>query len=153
MPVNYVGLGLVLLGVALLVAEAYLPTFGVVGVGGVTAFILGGVLLFDRALPGYGISMTLIVVLALSAAAFVALAAALAARARRKPVVTGPEELIGSTGMLIEVAGREGYARIRGERWRVACADSLAAPGARIRVVAVDGLTLLVTGDAPPPGA
>ena len=153
MPVNYAGLGLLLLGVALLIAEAYLPTFGIVGLGGVTALILGGVLLFDRDASGFGVSLGFMTALALSAAALVALAATLAARARRRPVVTGREALIGSTGTLIEVTGREGYAQVHGERWHVTSAELLGPSGARVRVVAIDGLTLVVASDTHVRGA
>jgi membrane-bound serine protease (ClpP class) len=79
LPVNFAGLGLILLGIALLVAEAFLPSFGVVGLGGIAAFVIGAVLLFDGEMPGFGIPPLLIGVLAAAAAALVLVVAAMAA--------------------------------------------------------------------------
>jgi membrane-bound serine protease (ClpP class) len=152
LPVNYAGLGLVLLGLGCLVAEAFLPTFGVLGFGGIVAFAFGAVMLIDTDVPGYGIPLPLVAGLALGGAVFVACVSGVALRARRRPVVTGSEAMVGSEGEIIDdglhAAGEgsatsTGWARVRGERWRVACALALEA-GARVRVTARDGLTLTV---------
>lgn len=140
LPVNYAGFALLILGVALIVAEAFLPSFGVIGVGGIVAFVFGGVLLFDRETPGVELSLGLVVGLAVTSAAVLIWLVGMAARARRRPVVSGRDTLIGAEGELIEVNGSQGYAEIQGERWRVA-SDAPLSPGERIRVVAVDGLT------------
>jgi membrane-bound serine protease (ClpP class) len=144
LPVNYAGLALLVLGFGLIAAEFFLPSFGVFGIGGIAAFIFGGVLLFDATTPIAGGSLTLLVALAVLSACFLFFVVGMAVRARRRPVVTGEEELIGSGGELIEVDNREGYARVHGERWRVTSDVPLAA-GQRIRVTAVHGLTLRVT--------
>nr|WP_321814973.1 MULTISPECIES: nodulation protein NfeD [unclassified Paraburkholderia] len=152
LPVNYAGLGLVLLGLGCLVAEAFLPTFGVLGLGGIVAFAFGAVMLIDTDVPGYGIPLPLVAGLALGGAVFVACVSGVALRARRRPVVTGSEAMVGSEGEIIDdglqapgegAAASTGWARVRGERWRVACALPLGA-GARVRVTARDGLTLTV---------
>jgi membrane-bound serine protease (ClpP class) len=151
LPINYAGLGLVVLGLACLVAEAFLPTFGVLGFGGIAAFAIGALMLIDTDVPGYGVPIPLIAGLALSGAAFVATVSSVALRARRRPVVTGAEAMVGSVGEVIDEGlqpdgrmGSTGWARERGERWRVACAAPLAA-GSRVRVTARSGLTLTVT--------
>jgi membrane-bound serine protease (ClpP class) len=141
MPVNYAGLALVLLGLGLMAAEAYSPTFGVFGVGGVIAFIAGGILLFDADVPGYGVPLSLLFGLAAASAAIVVLGGGMALRARRRPVVSGSEELAGAQGEVLEVDGDEAWALVRGERWKVR-ADSPLSPGQPVRVVALQGLTL-----------
>ncbi|WP_028230960.1 NfeD family protein [Paraburkholderia mimosarum] len=155
LPVNYAGLGLVLLGLACLIAEAFLPTFGVLGFGGIVAFAIGALMLIDTSVPGYGIPIPLIAGLALGGAAFVATVSSVALRARRRPVVTGAEAMVGSIGEVIDeglhpdprpghAALSTGWARVHGERWRVACDAPLGA-GSRVRVTARSGLTLTVT--------
>ncbi|RQH02170.1 NfeD family protein [Paraburkholderia dinghuensis] len=158
LPVNYAGLGLVLLGLACLVAEAFLPTFGVLGFGGIVAFAIGSLMLIDTNTPGYGIPLPLIAGLALGGAAFVGTVSSVALRARRRPVVTGAEAIVGSIGEVIDdglqpdkrtaVAGSgplaTGWARVLGERWQVACDAPLAA-GSRVRVTGRSGLKLTVT--------
>jgi membrane-bound serine protease (ClpP class) len=143
LPVNYAGLALILLGVALLVAETYAASFGVLGFGGVVAFVLGSVLLFDTGAPGFGVNLGVIAGLALGAVAVLALTLFLVLRARRAPVVTGAGALLGQTAEVLEDFSGEGWARLMGERWRVRSAVPLAA-GARVRVTRMDGLLLTV---------
>jgi len=156
LPVNYAGLALILLGIALLAAEVVTPTLGVLGVGGVVAFIAGGLLLFDRDIPGFGLPLPLILGLAASSAAVVLLGGGMALRARRRPVVSGREEMVGAEGIVLERADGGAWAQVHGERWRVTSPDPL-QPGQRIRVIGMQGLTLqvraervaLTQGDAP----
>ncbi|WP_133645856.1 NfeD family protein [Paraburkholderia flava] len=150
LPINYVGLGLILLGLAFLIAEAFLPTFGTLGFGGIVAFAVGALMLIDTDVPGYGIPLSLIAALAVCGALFVFGVSNVALRARRRPVVTGSEALIGSLGVLLDdgVATRndaslEGWARVHGERWRVACSTPLDA-GRTVRVTGRRGLLLTV---------
>jgi membrane-bound serine protease (ClpP class) len=142
LPVNYAGLGLILLGIALLAAELLSPSFGVFGVGGVIAFIAGGLLLFDRDVPGFGVPLALILVLAAASAAVVLLGGGMALRARRRPVVSGREEMIGAGGRVLAV-GAQSWAEVHGERWRIDSAEPL-RPGQAVRVLSIDGLTLRV---------
>jgi len=141
LPVNYVGLALIVLGLAFMVAEVFFPSFGSLGIGGLIAFVVGAIFLMDTEVPGYGIPIPLIAGLALSSAAFMILIGGMAAKARGRPVVTGREELLGAGGEVIEAAGDESWARVRGETWRVRSAERL-APGRRVRVTGVDGLIL-----------
>jgi len=149
LPTNYAGLALILLGMALLAAEVLAPSFGVLGVGGVVAFIAGGLLLFDRDIPGLGVPLPLIFGLAASSAAVVLLGGGMAWRARRRPVVSGQEEMIGAVAEVL-VVGEDGvWALVHGERWKVHSPAAL-APGQRVRVVALHGLTLEVRADIDP---
>jgi membrane-bound serine protease (ClpP class) len=147
LPINYAGLALILLGIAFMIAEVFLPSFGSLGIGGVVAFVFGAVLLVDSDVPGFGIPIPLIAGLGLATAAFVILIGGMAAKARMRPVVSGREELVGSAGEVIEVAPGETWARVHGETWRIRSSAPL-APGAHVRVTAVDGLVLEVTPQA-----
>ncbi|MGF6381664.1 membrane-bound serine protease (ClpP class) [Paraburkholderia atlantica] len=154
LPVSYVGLGLIFLGIAFLIGEAFLPTFGSLGFGGVVAFVVGAMMLMDTDVPGYGIPLPLIAAVVVFSAAFVLGVSRLALRARRRPVVTGSEALIGCVGVVLDggllpepehsASGPlGGWARVHGERWRVS-STTPAAPGQSVRVTARNGLTLTV---------
>ncbi|WP_175887738.1 NfeD family protein [Burkholderia contaminans] len=157
LPISYAGLGLVLLGLGCLVAEAFLPTFGVLGFGGIVSFTIGALMLIDTEVPGYGIPWPVIASLALGGGLLVAGVSSVALRARRRPVVTGAEAMVGSIGEVLDdglladqphgTAGAApsavGWARVRGERWRVASSAPLAA-GCRVRVTGRHGLLLTV---------
>jgi membrane-bound serine protease (ClpP class) len=144
LPVNYAGLTLVLLGLAFLIAEAFLPSYGSLGVGGIIAFVIGAVMLIDTDVPGFGVPYWLIGSLALTSAAFIFLVGGVALTARRRPVVTGHEELIGSVGVVLEDTDAEGWARVRSEQWRVQSPVPLKR-GQDVRVTARNGLILIVT--------
>jgi len=144
LPVNYAGLALILLGIAFFVAEAFLPSYGALGIGGVAAFAFGALLLIDSELPGFGIPPSFIVIVTLVSAALVLAIAGMAAKARRRPVVSGTRRMIGALGEVIEFAGAEGWAAVDGERWRVRAAQPLHA-GQRVRITRIDGLTLDVS--------
>jgi len=146
LPVNYAGLGLILLGMALLAAELLTPSFGVLGVGGVVAFVAGALLLFDRDIPGFGVPLALVFGLAATSAVAVLAGGGMALRARRRPVVSGAEELVGADGIVLDDGPGGTWARVHGERWRVRGPARLAA-GQRVRVRAVHGLTLEVQSD------
>jgi membrane-bound serine protease (ClpP class) len=141
LPVNYVGLALILLGVALMVAEALAPSFGVLGIGGAAAFVLGSILLMDVDVPGYEINLGVIAGVALSAVALLAATLYLLWRARHSPVVTGEGGISGHSVVALEAIDGEGWAEFAGERWRVRSARPLAR-GQRARVLRRDGLRL-----------
>ena len=143
LPVNYAGLLLVLLGLGFLVAEAFFPSYGSLGVGGIVAFVIGAVMLIDTDVPGFGVPYWLIGALALISAAFVFLVGGLAVRSQRRPIVTGSEELIGSVGVTLEDVETEGWARVRSEQWRVQSPVPLKR-GQNVRVTGRDGLVLTV---------
>ncbi|MBO0765486.1 MAG: nodulation protein NfeD [Hyphomicrobiaceae bacterium] len=145
LPVNYAGLALLALGVALMVAEAFLPSFGVVGLGGIAAFILGAVFLFDPSQSDVPIKASWPVVASLAAvsAAFFLGVVGFAMRARSRPVLTGAEELLGSVAEVVYWSGGAGRVRVRGEIWSAEGGAILAA-GQKVRVIGRSGLTLAV---------
>jgi membrane-bound serine protease (ClpP class) len=141
LPVSYAGLALVLLGIAFMVAELFVPAYGSLGVGGLIAFVTGSVMLIDTDVPGFSVPLPLVLAVAAVSAAFVFVVIGTALKARRRPVVSGREELIGSEGVVLEDCEREGWARVHGETWRVRCRTPLKM-GQRVRVAAMDGLLL-----------
>lgn len=147
LPVNYVGLALILLGIVLMIAEALAPSFGAMGVGGLVAFVFGSIMLMDIEVPGYGVNRGIIFGIAAAGGAIFGLTLYLLWRARQAPVVTGDRTLIGHTIEVLEpidgVGETEGWGWIAGERWRVRTSTPL-KPGDRPRVTAMDGLTLIV---------
>ena len=144
LPVNYTGLALIALGVALMVGEAFDPGIGVVGLGGAAAFVLGSIMLFDGDTPGMEVSLVLIGSVATVSAGLFLFAMMMLMRARRREVVTGPEEMIRSRAEVIEWHGRRGRVRVHGEVWKAQGDDQL-SPGQTVRVSAIDGLTLIVS--------
>jgi len=147
LPVNYAGLALILLGIAFMVAEAFLPAFGSLGIGGLIAFVIGSVILIDDTdLPGFEIPYALIGGVTAASAAFVFLVMGMAVRNRRRPVVSGREYLIGAAGEALEDFEGEGWARVQGETWRVRSAAPVRR-GDRLRVARIDGLILTVELD------
>jgi membrane-bound serine protease (ClpP class) len=156
LPINYTGLALILLGIAFFVAEAFMPSYGALGLGGIAAFVFGALLLIDSELPGFGIPLPLIGGLALLSAAFVIFVARMAFSAHARPVVSGTQRLVGTGALVIEFDAQsgEGWAELEGERWRIRAAEAL-APGQAVEVARVDGLLLEVrpTAPAPPPSS
>lgn len=146
MPISYAGLALILLGVVLMISEAFVPSFGALGLGGVAAFVIGSVMLVDTDLPGYGLPWALILPVAAASALFSFFIASMALRARRRPVVTGAEELIGAPGEILDDMQHEGWARVHGEQWRVRSSVPLKR-GSAVRVRARHDLILDVDLD------
>jgi len=145
LPVNYGGLALLAFGIALMVAEAFMPSFGVVGLGGIVAFALGALFLFDPAQSDIPIAVSWQVVAALAAvsAAFFAGVLGFAVRARGRPVRAGAEQLLGSVGEVASWADGKGRIRLDGEIWEARSQAALAV-GQKVRVVGRSGLTLAV---------
>ncbi len=146
MPISYAGLALIILGIVLMISEAFIPSFGALGLGGIIAFVIGSVMLIDTDLPDYGIPWMLIVPVAFGSALFSFFVAGMAIRARARPVVTGAEEMIGAPGEILEDLEHEGWARIHGEQWRVRSAVPLKR-GSRVRVRARHDLLLDVEAE------
>ncbi|HEX4596925.1 MAG TPA: nodulation protein NfeD [Burkholderiaceae bacterium] len=145
LPVNWAGVGLILLGTALMIAEVFLPTFGVVGVGGIVALVVGGMMLIDSEGGQVAIPFPFLVGLAAVSAAVIFGFGTFALRARRRPVVSGREGLVGAAGVVTWVDDEGAWARVQGASWRVRSREPLAA-GTAVRVDKVDGLTLEVSG-------
>lgn len=144
LPVNYAGLALIMLGLALMVAEAFAPSFGILGLGGGAAFILGATLLFDTDAPGFTLSLTVIVGTAAVGGGLMFLVLGMAIRAARRPVVVGVEDVPRHAVRVIDWSGGSGHVELQGEHWRATGPADL-EPGASVKIVNRDGLTLAVT--------
>jgi membrane-bound serine protease (ClpP class) len=143
LPINAVGALLLLVGIALMAVEAFAPNFGVLGIGGITAFIFGSLMLIDGDIPGMEISLAFVVPLAATSALVLAGIGVFALRARQRPAVVGAEAMLGSTAVALENFEHEGWVQAFGERWH-ARSETALTRGTRARIVAVDGLTLVV---------
>lgn len=143
LPIDYAGAALVLLGVALMVAEIFIGSFGVIGAGGVAAFAIGSIIMFQSNAPGFALSLSLVIAATVVTAGFLILVFALLLRSRRHRVVTGSEAMIGAEGETVEWQGDRGKIRVMGEIWTARALQPL-TPGARIRVVGRKDLVLTV---------
>jgi len=143
LPVNYTGLGLILLGVILMVAEAFVPSVGALGIGGVIAFVFGSIILMDSGVPGFEISLPLIAGIAFTSSVLFTLILVMVFRARHRPVVSGREEMLGATAMVTSDFETEGWVRIHSETWSARTTVPL-HKGDKVQVTGMDGLTLLV---------
>jgi membrane-bound serine protease (ClpP class) len=142
LPIDYAGLALVLLGLGLMATEAFVPSFGAFVLGGMSAFVIGSLMMFEA--PGGELPLAVIAGATLASAALFGLVLALLVRARRRPVVSGTAALVGSLGRTINSwSSQQGEVIVQGERWRAQAAGALQS-GQVIRVVGREGLTLLV---------
>ncbi|WP_090194514.1 NfeD family protein [Pseudomonas pohangensis] len=146
LPLNYAGMVLIMLGFAFIAAEAFLPSFGILGIGGVLSFGIGALILIDTEVPNFGIPLPLIISLATFSGLLVFAIVSMALRARRQQLVGGDQELIGSLARIEAVQTDDplrGWLSLQGERWQVISQAPL-QPGAAVRVLARQGLLLEV---------
>jgi membrane-bound serine protease (ClpP class) len=145
LPVSTTGLLLIVFGLALLVLELKVPSFGALGIGGTISLVVGSVMLTRDAIPGVEVGLGLIVATALALAAIILFLGRLALAAQRRRPVTGVEGMLGLDGLAREPLepGVPGYVDVRGEMWRASSREMVPA-GHRVRVVGLDGLTLVV---------
>jgi len=141
LPVNFAGLALILVGLALIVGEALMPSFGILGIGGIVAFVFGSVILMDA--DNLSISLPMIGGIALLAAVLMLWVMTRFVGLRRRPAKGGQEELVGSEARVLEDFEGKGHVRLMGERWN-ARSDRPLVQGQRVRVARVDGLTVEV---------
>ena len=143
LPVNYAGMGLILLGVALMVGEAFQPSFGVLGIGGLIAFVTGSIFLMDTDVPGFGIDISVIASFAIISALVFIVVIGMAIKARRQPVVSGLEQLVGGEATVLADFDRQGRVSIHSEAWQALSSAPL-RKGQLVKVSAIEGLTLRV---------
>lgn len=143
LPVNYAGLALILLGVGLLVAEAFLFSHGILGTGGVVAFVLGASILVDAEMPEFRISWSLIGGIAVVSSALIVVMVRAALGSRRRKVVTGVEEMIGAPGTVQDWSDGKGHVFVHGERWS-ASGDRQLRKGEPVRITGLSELTVEV---------
>lgn len=144
MSVNYTGLALIIAGMVFIAAEAFVTSFGVLGVAGIAGFVVGSMMLVDTHSPDFAMHfLPVIIVLSIAAALFFALVINMAWRARRRKIVSGLPTLIGKKGQI--QADEHGRISIllEGEQWQVSAKEPLKA-GDTVTVVRNEGLTLIV---------
>ncbi len=143
LSVNYAGLALIGLGVVLIVAETFVPSFGALGIGGIIAFVMGSIMLLDSGAPGFTIAWQLIGAMGLAGALVLLAIVSFAVRARGRPVTTGAEALLRDRAEAVESFERQGFVRVHGEIWNAVSPEPV-REGQRLRIRKVDGLTLQV---------
>jgi len=143
LPINYAGIGLIMLGIGLMVAEAFAPSFGALGIGGAAAFVIGAAIVIDTEAPEYQISWTLIGTMAVTSLVLAAVVTRLAISSYRRQVATGIEQMSGVLGEVTDWHGGRGHVIAHGERWK-ALSEAPLSPGQPVRVTGVEGLVLRV---------
>jgi membrane-bound serine protease (ClpP class) len=143
LPVNYAGMALIILGLAFMVGELFMPSFGALGIGGLIAFIVGSIILFDTEGTGFEISLWLIGATAVTSAVIMMFGLGLAVRSFRRGVVSGAEEMLSATGKAMQDFEQEGRVFVHGEIWTAKSSQPLRA-GQAVRVIGRDGLKLEV---------
>ena len=144
LPISYAGFAMMLFGLALMIAEAFAPSFGILGLGGGLAFIIGSIFLMDTSAPGYGISPALVGTLGLLNLAFFAFVLGAVIQARKRPVVTGTDIMVGTKAVALEDFGSEGKVKTKGEIWQARSPVPVQADQ-DLKITGTDGLVLLVT--------
>jgi len=143
LSVNYAGLALVVVGVGMIIAEFFFPTFGSLGLGGLVAFVVGSLILFDTDIPGMNIGLPVIAAVATVGGLVIVAMSWVASRSLRRPVVTGVQTMIGARAEVMEAFNGKGRIRYGGELWNARSSSSLQS-GQIVRITQVDGLTLWV---------
>ena len=143
LPINFAGAALVLVGIGLMIAEVHLGAFGVIGIAGVIAFGIGSFMMFNSGVPGFQLSLAVVITAMAITAVLFLLVLTMLLRSRKRPVVTGKEALLGAEGEALGWQAEEGRVRVLGEIWRARATQPL-TPGTRVKVIDRDGLVLFV---------
>ena len=143
LPVNYVGLALIIVGFVLIIAETFIPSFGALGIGGTAAFIFGAIMMFDSGIPGFGISKIFVFSFAIVIAGMLFLLVSYLLKFRRRGAVSGKGSIVGGTGRAMQSFTGEGKIWLEGESWSAISSVAIEKDQA-VTVRAIDGLTLLV---------
>jgi membrane-bound serine protease (ClpP class) len=146
LPINYVGLALLALGIIFMVSEAFVPSFGILGIGGAAAFVIGSIMLMDIDAPGFTVSPMLVGSVAVVSSGIFLVVMTMLLRSRRRAVVTGAEQLLDSHAEVIDWQGTRGHVRVHGEIWKARAKTELQS-GGRVSVNSIDGLVLVVSPD------
>jgi membrane-bound serine protease (ClpP class) len=145
LPVRYAGLGLILFGMLLLLAEVKVPSHGILTVGGIISFVLGALMLTDTSVaPLLRVSWQVIIVMTILVLVFFLFVVGAGVRAHQRKVRTGEEGMLGGKGHALETLRPVGEVMVLGERWRARATEGEIGEGEEIEVVGQDGLTLLV---------
>lgn len=150
LPLSYAGLALLVLGLALMIAEAFAPGVGILGIGGLVAFVVGSIMLIDTDIPAFRIHWSVIALSAATSALLLFLVLSMALRAWKRPVVSGDPAILDSPAEAMEDFTTEGWVRLQGEPWK-ATSTSPVQRGDRLRVKRKEGLRLDVEPDPETP--
>ena len=143
LAVNYAGLILIALGVVLIVAEAFAPSFGILGFGGLTSFVLGSIMLFDSGIPGFEVSRLLIGSIAFLGGLIILGLVFFLARTLKRPIVSGIEGMLGEQGIALEDFDSKGDVLVHGERWQAKTSEPV-KKGQGIEITAVKNMLVLI---------
>ena len=141
LPVNYAGLALIFLGVALMIGEAYAPSFGALGIGGIAAFVFGSIMMFDSGIPGFGISLAFVIGLALVFALLIIWMLGYLVKLRRRGAVSGVESIVGGVATAMDSFSGDGMVWLEGESWHARSSVPI-SKDQQVVVRAMDGLIL-----------
>lgn len=144
LPVDFAGVSLIVLGLALMGAEAFSPSFGILGFGGLASFMFGATIMFDTDVPEFQIDWSIIGAVGVFSAVLIIVVSRLGLKSHRLPVQTGKEELIGARGEVADWEDGIGHVFVHSERWNAAGPASL-EQGASIVVEGIDGLQLSIS--------
>lgn len=141
LPVSYAGLGLIALGICLMTAEAFVPSFGILGLGGIVAFVFGSIMLMDTELPAYQVALPIIIAVATFSGALLVFGLAVLMKARKQVLVTGLQHLVGATAIVESVHNNTTMVRLDGELWQVNSTEPLQLRD-KVSITAADGVVL-----------
>jgi membrane-bound serine protease (ClpP class) len=144
LPINYAGLGLIIFGLILILAEAFMPSFGILGIGGIISFVIGAIILVDTEVSMFRVSWPLLAAVVTAAAAILVWTLRIFNRIRHQAAVSGVESIVGHTGESVDCFERTGMIKVDGELWQ-AVSDTPLASGDKVRIEEVNGLELVVT--------
>jgi membrane-bound serine protease (ClpP class) len=143
LPINYTGLALFILGISLLIGEAFYPSFGVLGIGGMISLTLGSLLLFDTTMSDFGVDRAIVFTAVATLGSFVLAVSYLVFRSQKEKLTLGIEGLIGEIGVVRDKLGPTGRIFVHGEYWK-AQADNEIDVGENVEVLGVEGMVLKV---------
>ncbi|MEM9244065.1 MAG: nodulation protein NfeD [Pseudomonadota bacterium] len=146
LPINYVGFGLMILGIGFFIAEIFIPTFGILGIGGIISLTIGSIMLINTDVAHFGISIPLILSVSITTGIFLLLIIYLVIKSHRGAIVSGREKMIGSHGVIEKDYKGQLFARVNGEQWQINNPEQF-TPGQTIKVVAIEDLVLTVMLD------
>jgi membrane-bound serine protease (ClpP class) len=144
LPLNYAGLALVFVGIGLMVAEALSPSFGVLGTGGIIAFVIGAAMLIDTDVPAFQVSWSVIASIAVITGLTLILLLGYVWRSLRRPAASGSDAMVGESVEVLDWSEGEGHVWAAGERWNARADRHVFEEGEMARVRAVEGITLKV---------
>jgi membrane-bound serine protease (ClpP class) len=144
LPVNIAGVLLIVLAFGLFIAEVFTATFGLFTAGGITALVIGSLILFKGGGPLFQIDWWLIALVTILIAGFFAFVLTRVIRAHRRQASTGREELMGKTAVVKVALEPEGTVLFKGERWTAISEKGRVKPGEEVTITEIDGLILRV---------